>query len=196
MALLPERIEGYGLLLRRWVVEDAPAIARAVAESADHLRPWMPWMAHHPLELGERRALIQGWERDWRRGGEVALGIFGGDEIVGSCGLRRRSEAGVLEIGYWVHARFVRQGIATRAARLLTDAAFSIDGIQAVEIRHDKANVASAGVPRRLGFELVREHPDPIKAPSEMGIECVWRCERLSATGTAEPRARAESGRR
>jgi RimJ/RimL family protein N-acetyltransferase len=57
-----------------------------------------------------------------------------------------------LEIGYWIHAGFLRRGLATRVSCLLTDAAFTVAGIERVEIHHDKANVASAGVPRRLGF--------------------------------------------
>jgi len=48
--------------------------------------------------------------------------------------------------------------------RLLTDAAFQIPGIERVEIHHDKANVASSGVPRKLGFELVEEVPDESRA--------------------------------
>jgi RimJ/RimL family protein N-acetyltransferase len=46
------------------------------------------------------------------------------------------------------------------------------------EIHHDKANVASAGVPRKLGFALLAEVPDEIRAPGEIGIECRWRMER------------------
>ena len=43
---LPERIEGPdGLLLRRWTVDDADALGQAIAESVEHLRPWMGWVA-------------------------------------------------------------------------------------------------------------------------------------------------------
>ena len=44
-----------------------------------------------------------------------------------------------------------------------------------VEVHHDKANVASAGVPRRLGFQLLGEVEDQIGAPSEIGVEWQWR---------------------
>jgi ribosomal-protein-serine acetyltransferase len=64
---------------------------------------------------------------------------------------------------------------ATTAARLLTDTALTLPGITHVEIHHDKANVASAGVPRRLGFWLLAEVPDEIEAHAELGIECQWR---------------------
>src|SRR5437588_7054280 len=42
--VLPERIQGAeGLLLRRWAVDDAEGLGQAVAESLEHLRPWMSW---------------------------------------------------------------------------------------------------------------------------------------------------------
>jgi RimJ/RimL family protein N-acetyltransferase len=47
-----------------------------------------------------------------------------------------------------------------------------------VEIHHDKANVASAGVPRRLGYTYVSEQPDEPTAPGEIGIDCTWRVTR------------------
>ena len=103
-----------------------------------------------------------------------------------ACRPRRRRQlraspparGGALEIGYWVHAAFVRRGIASKAAALLTDAAFAIPDIERVEIHHDKANSASAGVPRRLGYRFVGEQRDEVTAPADSGIECVWRIER------------------
>jgi RimJ/RimL family protein N-acetyltransferase len=176
--VLPERIEGHGLLLRRWRVGDAGSLERAVSESADHLRPWMAWMVQEPQTTEDRRAMLAHWERDWSQGGDVMLGIFIEGEVAGSSGLHRRRGPGVLEIGYWIHRSFTRCGLATTVAQLLTDAAFSVPGIVGVEIHHDRANVVSAGVPRRLGFRFVGEAPDVAKAPAEVGIDCTWRMER------------------
>jgi ribosomal-protein-serine acetyltransferase len=100
------------------------------------------------------------------------------DRVAGSCGLHRRLGPGALEIGYWVHPAFVRQGVATRVGAALTNAAFALREINHVEIHHDQANVASAGVPRRLGYRLIGEQPDEAPAPADTGIECVWRIER------------------
>ena len=175
---LPERINRNGVLLRRWLASDAEVLARAVSESADHLRPWMAWMAEEPQTIEQRRQLIAGWEREWSHGGDVALAILVGDEVAGSCGLHRRRGPDALELGYWIHPRFAGRGIATKVARLLTDAAFTVPGIQRVEIHHDKANTASAGVPRRLGFRFMGEARDEREAPAELGIDCTWRMER------------------
>jgi len=98
--VLPDRIDGDGVLLRRWLVTDAEALARAVTESQDHLRPWMAFMAQEPRTLEQRRAMLREREREWLQGGDVMLGIFQGDEVVGSCGLHRRRGPSALEIGY------------------------------------------------------------------------------------------------
>ena len=176
--LLPERIEGEGLVLRRWRPSDAEALACAVAESVDHLRPWMAWVAAEPQTVEQRRELFARWEQEWSEGGDSVFAILVDDRVAGGCGLHRRRGPHALEVGYWVHPAFLRRGIATKAARLLTDAAFSVPGITCVEIHHDKANAASAHVPRRLGFRFVGESPDEREAPAELGIDCTWRMER------------------
>jgi hypothetical protein len=56
---LPERIEGDGLVLRRWREEDAGLLHEAVVDSVEHLRPWMPWIADEPMSVEQRRNLIQ-----------------------------------------------------------------------------------------------------------------------------------------
>jgi RimJ/RimL family protein N-acetyltransferase len=182
--VLPARIEGPdGLLLRRWEADDAEALGQAITGSLQHLRPWMSWTAHEPVPLKWRCNLIEQWERDWRNGGDVVLGVFLADRVVGGCGLHRRIGCGLhrrigsdgLELGYWIHSSFLRRGLATQVARLLTDAALGLPGINYVEIHHDKANVASAGVPRKLGFQFVEEAPDEPEAPADLGIEWRWR---------------------
>lgn len=172
--MLPERIEGDGVVLRRWRVADAELQHRAIIESLEHLRPWMPWAAHEPQPLEQRREMLAGWEREWEEDGDVYLAVVVDDHIAGSTGLHHRRGPGVLEIGYWIHPAFARRGIATTVARLLTDTAFAVDGIERVEIRHDSANVASAGVPRRLGFTRIAETPRAPAAPGEAGVECTW----------------------
>ena len=176
---LPDHIPGPGSLrLRRWVRTDAERLGRAVAESDEHLRPWMSWIAHEPLPLKERQALIDGWEQEWLAGGDVVMGIFSEGRVAGGCGLHRRIGPGGLEIGYWTHRAFLRRGIATSAARLLTDAAFVCSKITRVEIHQDQANLASGAVPRHLGFRLVREVSDEAEAPGETGISYEWRITR------------------
>jgi ribosomal-protein-serine acetyltransferase len=177
-SVLPERVTGpEGLVLRRWLASDAEELATAILESAEHLRPWMGWIAEEPMQLDRRRKMIEQWERDWAHGGDVILGVFLEGRIAGGCGLHRRIGPDGLEIGYWIHVGFLRRGLATRAARALTGAALAVPGITRVEIHHDKANRASAGIPRKLGFDWLGEAPDEPEAPGEAGIEWRWAME-------------------
>lgn len=181
MEPLPERIERDGLVLRRWTVEDAEVQARALAECAEHLLPWMPWMADEPKPLEARRQMLAEWQEGWEAGGDVHLGVFIDGDLAGAAGLHHRHGPRTLAIGYWVHVDFLGRGVATRAARALTEAALPLPGVEGVEIHHDKANLRSARVPERLGYRFLGERPDRVKAPAELGIDCAWRIEQLSA---------------
>jgi RimJ/RimL family protein N-acetyltransferase len=151
---------------------------RAIAASIEHLRPWMPWAGAEPLPRATRLLLIEAFQRSWDKAEDFTYGMFVDGAPVGGCGLHRRLGPDALEIGYWVHVAWSRQGLATIAAGALVDAAFALPEIERVEIHHDKANTASRRVPEKLGFELVAEEPDPKQAPGDCGIECRWRVTR------------------
>jgi RimJ/RimL family protein N-acetyltransferase len=174
MSPWPQRIETERLVLRTWQDEDARALGVAIAESLDHLLPWMPWAAAEPVALEDRRKLIAQWDRAWRVGEEVVYGVFFDGTVVGGSGLHRRIGPTGLEIGYWIHADYLRRGFASEVAAALTDIAFSLEGIERVEIHHDRANVASGWVPRTLGYGFVRERPDEVTSPGETGVDCTW----------------------
>lgn len=164
--------------VRPWRTDDAEALNAAIATSRGHLAPWMPWAAQPPPTVSERREQISRWLRDWSDGGDGIYGIFVREAVAGGCGLHRRIGPDGLEIGYWLASNFTGRGVMTTAAALLTDTAFTVPGIERVEIHHDRANVRSAGVPRRLAFILVGEREREPVAPAEIGIECQWRMSR------------------
>jgi RimJ/RimL family protein N-acetyltransferase len=112
--------------------------------------------------------------------------MFRPDEqsVVGGCGLHRRVGVEALEIGYWVNAAHTRRGYAAAAARALTEVALALPGIVRVEIHCDIANVASAAVPRGLGYRLDRVVDDRIEAPGEAGPLMVWVTERRPGCGS------------
>ena len=174
--LLPEHLQGpRGIVLRRWVPADAESLGRAVAQSLEHVRPWLPWASQEPLSLERREAMIRDWEREWLKGGDVLMGIFMSGRVVGGCGLHDRIAPGGLEIGYWTHPAVGGRGIATTAAGLLTDAAFATPGITHTEIHVDKANERSSAIALKLGYRLVAEEPEEVAAPGEVGLHCIWR---------------------
>ncbi len=176
--VLPASIGSGRLHLRTWRRSDAESLARVVATSLEHLRPWMPWVEDEPLSSAQRVELFDTWERGRLNGGDAFYAVVLDGELVGGCGLHRRIGPAGLEVGYWISASHVRGGLASGATVLLTSEAFAQPQVEVVEVHHDKSNVASAGVPRQLGFTLVSELPDEIVAPGEVGIELVWRMRR------------------
>lgn len=171
---LPAEVTTERLTMREWALDDVDALARAVNESLDHLRPFMAWAALEPLPRNERTALIDGWHAESSSGDDVVYGVFLDGTPIGGTGLHRRLGPRTLEIGYWIHVDHLRQGYATELTRGLTTAAFGYPGIACVGIHHDEANTASADVPRKLGFTLVRKQPREPTAPAETGIEWQW----------------------
>jgi ribosomal-protein-serine acetyltransferase len=194
MERLPERIETERLVLRLWSADDAPELNRAVAASIEHLRPWMPWVAFEPLSEDDRRRLIADWDTAWADSGDAVYGIFDRDgRVVGGTGLHRRNaDRSVLDIGYWIAADRIGRGYATEASRALVETAFTIAGISAVDIHHDRANRASRGVPERLGFRFLADNPDSVDAPGEEGIDCHWRVVRPRGDGVVIRPARTD----
>ena len=187
--MLPERIELPDAVLRPFRTSDADALARAVGESLEHLRPWMPWANNGSAEPDFQRRRLVAVVQQWNRGDEYQYGLFDPDEtrVLGSFGLMTRRGRSSLEIGYWVHVDATGRGHATRAAAALTDVALTVRGVRQVLIYTDEANVRSAAIPKRLGFELLRVEAADRIASSETGRQQVWR--RTTPIGTDDPPA-------
>ena len=179
MEPLPSATEHDGLVLRRWTVDDAELLSEMVTANVEHLRPYMPWIADEPLSLEKRRAMEAKWDQEWADGGDALYGIFEDGVAVGSTGLHRRIGPHGLEIGYWVHVDHLGRGIARRSSQALTSLAFTVPGIDLVEIHHDLSNVPSRRIPEQLGFRLVGTSTLSRElAPAETGIDLTWRMER------------------
>jgi ribosomal-protein-serine acetyltransferase len=151
------------LTLRRPREEDAPRVAQAIAESYEHLRPWSPWARPDGDPAGQ-----VAWIREMAASptDRVFTAWLDGRPI-GACGLHARIAPAGREIGYWVHVAHTRRGIATEMARRMVALAFGDPAVDHVEIHHHPDNVASAGVPAKLGFTRQPE-------PDDRG-HVVWR---------------------
>jgi ribosomal-protein-serine acetyltransferase len=174
------------LEIRRWQPEDLDELQHAVAESIDSLRPWLAWAND---DRSAQSAFLAATSLGWEQGERFEYAIRRvPDGIVGSVGLMRRIGPGGLEIGYWVHVHHTGRGIAKLGAAALTEAAFALPWVDHVEIHHDQSNLASRGVPSGLGFELVDRVEKIPMAPSETGLDLVWRLGR-DAFGASRARS-------
>lgn len=175
----PDIVLAEHVVLRRVIPDDAAAVAGAVKASIDHLRPWMAWAddgaGSETAQQGRLEEAVQAWD-DGREYRYAVLDHAG--HLVGLCSLHRRIGPGALEIGYWVHVDHVGRGIATAAARALTESALRLPDVERIEIRCDEANVASAAIARKIGYRLDRVDDKAPAAPGESGRNMVWVLER------------------
>lgn len=185
---LPDRIDVGDVVVRAWTHRDAPPLARAMAESYDHLHPWMAWATPDGITEDACRRFIDRDAAQRAAGTDANFGIFSGVDggsplaVLGGCGLHDRLQPDAIEIGYWLHVAATGRGLMTRVAGALTELALAQPNIERVEIHCDEANRASAAVPRRLGYTLVGIEPTTRPGgPAGSGRHMIW------ARGHGEP---------
>lgn len=144
------------LTVREYRLSDLEQLDAAIVRNREYLLPWIgPWITEEPIGLERRRELVQGWVDTYTTGGDNAVGIFIGDEFVGSTGLHDRNEPADVEIGYWVDEAHQGRRIATRVSAALVELAFRHPDVGRVLIIHDIDNVKSRRVPEALGFHEI-----------------------------------------
>ena len=180
MALLPDVLLAPPVELRRSTLAHLDALLVALEAARPELQQWMPWATPWPSAELER-AVVAAGEAQFDADASYPYFVFAGDELVGSAELLQ-NEFG-WGVGYWIRSDRTGQGYATAAARALTSAAFELLGVDAVYVTMDQANLASAAVPRKLGFTLASEQVRPIQAPGHTGRGYVWSTTRAQWTG-------------
>ena len=136
------------LLLRPGWAEDAPALAKAIAdETIVRNLSSAPW----PFSLRDAEAHIAA-PRDPLLPSLLLFERTDGEPLlVGSCGLGRRP-SGAVEFGYWIARAHWGRGLATEAGRALVDIARAL-GLARLEASHFLDNPASGRVLEKLGFQ-------------------------------------------
>ncbi|MEU9247850.1 GNAT family N-acetyltransferase [Streptomyces sp. NPDC048385] len=180
-------IECGDVALRRWRGQsDFAAAFKLIEDSLGHLRPWMPWIACHS-ETSTREFLAKS-ESKWASGDAYNYAITKDGTLIGMCSAYRGAEPRGWSMGYWLHPAATGQGIATRATAAMVTEMFALPDVEYLEVAHDLANTSSGAIPRRLGFtEVRREQVTPPAAPSDSGIDVVWRLNRPTPPINSSP---------
>lgn len=136
------------LLLRPGWAEDAPALAKAIAdESIVRNLASAPW----PFSLRDAEAFLAA-PRDPVLPSLLIFERTDGEPLlVGACGLGRRA-SGNVELGYWISRPHWGRGFATEAGQALVGMARALN-LACLEASHFIDNPASGRVLEKLGFQ-------------------------------------------
>ena len=135
------------LLLRPGFAEDAPALARAIDDSAIvRSLSTAPW----PYGLAEAEAYLAAPHDPVLPRMLIVERTGGAARLVGACGLSRRP-SGAVELGYWIARADWNRGFATEAGRALIEIASTLK-LARLEAAHFVDNPASGHVLEKLGF--------------------------------------------
>jgi len=135
------------LLLRPGWAEDAPALARAIAdEQVVRNLATAPW----PYAIEDAEAFLASPRDPVMPSFLITERTCGDPVIVGACGLGRRP-SGAVELGYWIGRAHWGKGFATEAGRALIDIARTLK-LPRLEASHFLDNPASGRVLEKLGF--------------------------------------------
>ncbi len=149
-----EELRSERLIVRPYRESDAQALFEAVAESRDHIRPWLPFADAHQT-VAESRDWIIHQEAAWLTRADLNLSIWqrATNRYLGGTGLHPKNwEHRYFEIGYWLRLAAPGHGYMTETVQLLTNYAFTSLSANRVEIRCDERNLRSAAIPLRLGY--------------------------------------------
>jgi RimJ/RimL family protein N-acetyltransferase len=149
---LPEDLELTDgvVALRRWRVDDAPALTEIWQDGELQRRFGVPT----PVTGDAIDAWLAGVAERWRAGVQISLAVTVDGTVVGGCELDDL-DTDEPDLGYWTAAPERGRGYATRAAAQLIDWAGKRLPGTAPQLVVEADNAASITVAERLGFERV-----------------------------------------
>ena len=160
------------LLLRPGWAEDAPALAKAIAdETIVRNLAVAPW----PYSLRDAEAFLAAPRDPVLPSLLIFERTTSEPVLVGACGLGRRA-SGNVELGYWIARPFWGRGFATEAGEALVGIARAI-GLDRLEASHFLDNPASGRVLEKLGFTPTGMIAPRLSCARQMEIPA--RCLRL-----------------
>jgi ribosomal-protein-alanine N-acetyltransferase len=149
-------IRGAGVYLRYPRIADYPVWARLRGESREFLTPWEPVWADDELTRGAFRRRIKRYQKETRLDSAYVFFVLreSDDVLLGGCTLShvRRGVTQCCTLGYWIGARFSRQGYMTSAMKALIPFVFKTLGLHRIEAACLTDNEPSKNLLARGGF--------------------------------------------
>jgi [ribosomal protein S5]-alanine N-acetyltransferase len=149
-------IRGQGVYLRYPRIADYPVWARLRAESREFLTPWEPVWADDELTRGAFRRRIKRYQKETRLDSAYVFFVLRESDnvLLGGCTLSnvRRGVTQCCTLGYWIGAKFSRQGYMTSAVKALIPFVFKTLGLHRIEAACLTDNEPSKNLLARTGF--------------------------------------------
>jgi len=182
-------VETERMTLRLPMHRDHAQWATLRRESADFLKPWEPtWSADHFTRKAFANRVF--WaHRSAAQGAALPLFLVhrGDQRLVGALTLDniRRGPAQSGTLGYWIGARYARQGYMREAIEAVVHHAFTVLDLSRIEAACLPENLASRGVLEKSGFKYEGV------AQSYLQINGRWRNHVLYANLRGDRRGKA-----
>lgn len=186
------RIETERLSLRLPQHGDWRSWSELRAESVDFLTPWEPTWSEQHLSRKAFTNRVYWAQRAWSQGTALALLLIqrDQDQIVGAITLDniRRGPAQTGTLGYWIGARYARQGYMREAISAVVHHAFQQLDLSRIEAGCLPENTASRGVLEKCGFKYEGV------AQSYLQINGRWRNHVLYSSLRGDRRGKTDIG--
>jgi ribosomal-protein-alanine N-acetyltransferase len=126
------------------------------AESREFLTPWEPVWADDELTRGAFRRRIKRYQKETRLDSAYVFFVLRESDsaLLGGCTLSnvRRGVTQCCTLGYWIGAKFARQGYMTSAVKALIPFVFKTLGLHRIEAACLTDNEPSKNLLARTGF--------------------------------------------
>jgi RimJ/RimL family protein N-acetyltransferase len=138
--------------VRPYQATDAEPLWQAARESVAEVSAWLPW-CHPEYSMAEAVEWVTSQARLAADGSEFAFAIVGADgRFLGGCGVNQINRIHRFgNLGYWVRTSATGRGVATEAARQMSEFAFRNTDRMRLEIVCAVENRRSQRVAERVG---------------------------------------------
>ena len=152
MQLKTGKIETKRLILRPFMVEDAPAVFETWASDPEATK-YMSWHAHQSIKDTEDYMAFVREMYEKKSGGDWAITLKDTGKVIGSMGAYIENErAKSVNSGYIIARDYWRQGYTSEAYSALIDYLFRETEVLRIEAYHDIQNIGSGAVMRKCGL--------------------------------------------
>ena len=132
----------------------AQALFSIVDAQRQHLSTYLPWVGNMQT-VADFDNYITHCQYLYSQQQEVSFVIVVNNTVVGRIGLHYINQQNQLaNIGYWLSAEYLGQGIVTKACKAIIAYGFTTLQLNRIEIKAAVTNIKSNAIPHKLNFEL------------------------------------------